>query len=139
MISWLKCWIGLTDSMSKYLSKKVTVDGIEFDSKKEANHYLELKQQERQGLISDLQLQVPFVLIPAQYVEEKTVTKSGKEKIIKKLIERKVQYIADFVYTCDGKIVVEDVKGYKRGGAYSTYVLKRKLLLWRYGIKIIEI
>lgn len=125
--------------MSKYHSKKVTVDGIEFDSKKESQRYIELKQQQRQGLISDLQMQVPFVLIPAQYAEVKTVTKSGKEKVKKKLVERKTEYVADFVYTRDGKIVVEDVKGFRNSTAYSIYVIKRKLMLLNFGIRIVEV
>lgn len=124
---------------SKYLAKKAEADGIQFASKKERDRYLFLKSQERQGLISDLQMQVPFVLIPAQYEEVKTITKRGKEKIIKKLIERKTCYVADFVYAKDGEVVVEDVKGYKQGQAYQIYALKRKLLLWVHGIKIVEI
>ena len=124
---------------SKYLAKKVIVDGITFDSKKEAERYLFLKQQERKGLISDLQLQVPFVLIPAQYEEVKTFTKKGKEKISKKLIERKLSYIADFVYFKDGETVVEDVKGFRNSTAYSIYVIKRKLMLYFHGIRIAEI
>ena len=55
--------------MSKYNSRKTTVDGFTFDSKKEAKRYLELKQMEKDGLINDLQLQVPFVLIPPFEIE----------------------------------------------------------------------
>lgn len=124
----------------KYFSKKVTVDGISFDSKKESERYLVLKQQERQGLISDLQLQVPFVLIPAQY---ETVTeytpKTRKEKTAKKLLERKLVYVADFVYSRNGEAVVEDVKGYKNSTAYAVYVIKRKLMLYVHGIKVQEV
>lgn len=124
---------------SKYLAKKVEADGITFDSKKERDRYLVLKHQERQGLISDLQLQVPFELIPAQYVEEKTVTKRGKEKVSKKLIERKCQYIADFVYTRNGEVLVEDVKGYRNSTAYAVFSVKRKMMLYFHGIRIVEI
>ena len=85
--------------MSKYLNKKTVVDGITFDSKKEALHYCELKEMEEAGLIHDLRLQVPYELIPNQRDEK------GK------VIERKTTYVADFVYeTCTGKTVVEDVK-----------------------------
>lgn len=125
---------------SKYRAKKVVVDGIEFDSKKEANRYSELKLLEKAGKIKNLQLQVPFVLIPAQY---ETVTeytpKTHKEKVVKKLVERKLEYIADFSYVKDGGIIVEDVKGYKKAGAYSTYVIKRKLMLYIHGIRIREV
>lgn len=127
-------------SYSKYKSKKVIVDGIEFDSKKEASHYQELKLLEKAGKIKNLQLQVPFVLIPAQYTEEIVYTpKTHKEKIVKKLVERKLEYVADFSFVEDGKIVVEDVKGYRRGSAYATYTIKRKLMLHKYGIRIREV
>lgn len=125
---------------SKYKAKKVTVDGIEFDSKKEAAHYQELKLLERAGKIKNLQLQVPFVLIPAQYEECIEYTqKNHKEKKVKKLVEKKLSYIADFVFEQDGKTIVEDVKGYRQSGAYSTYVIKRKLMLWIHGIRIQEV
>lgn len=126
-------------SVSKYHAKKTVVDGIEFDSKKEANRYSELKILERAGKIKNLQMQVPFVLIPAQYEESKEITKRGKEKIVKKLVERKVVYKADFVFYEDGKMVVEDTKGYRHGGAYSVFVLKRKMMLEKYGIHIVEV
>lgn len=126
---------------SKYHAKKYMVDGIEFDSKKEANRYLELKSLHRRGEIRDLQMQVPFILIPAQYEEKIEYTpKKKKEKIVKKLVEQKVSYVADFVYTRNtGEIVVEDVKGYRKGTAYSVFVIKRKLMLERHGIKVLEV
>lgn len=123
---------------SKYGAKKVTVDGLTFDSKKEANRYRELKILEKIGEITNLRMQVKYVLIPAQR-EPDTVGKRGG--IIKgKLIEREVSYIADFVYTdVNGNRVVEDVKGYRGGGAYEIFKIKRKLMLYVHGIKIIEI
>lgn len=124
---------------AKYFAKKCVADGITFDSIKERDRYIVLKSQERQGLISDLQMQVPFVLIPAQYETVKSITKRGKEKISKKLVERECRYIADFVYQRDGETVVEDTKGYKKGGAYATYTLKRKMMLYFHGIKVQEI
>ena len=124
---------------TKYNATKVTIDGHTFDSKKEANRYLELKLLERAGTITDLQLQVKFELIPAQYTpDEVKVLKSGKEKIIKgKCLERECSYIADFVYTDlrTGKTVVEDSKGMRT----PEYVIKRKLLRYRYGIEIQEV
>ena len=124
---------------SKYHAKKVEVDGIQFDSKKEANRYKELKLLERAGKIQNLQLQVPFILIPAQYEKHIEHTKRGKEKTVQKIVERKVKYIADFVYHQDGEIIVEDVKGYREKGAYNIFVIKRKLMLERHGIKIREV
>ena len=127
-------------SYSKYNNKKVTVDGIEFDSRKEANRYRELRLMLRAKEIKDLRLQVPFELVPNQY-ETVTVQLKTKTKQVEKLIERKVEYIADFVYTdCKkNETVVEDVKGYKQGGAYAVFQIKRKLMLHVYGIKVIEI
>lgn len=123
--------------MSKYKAKKAIVDGIEFDSRKEANRYCELKLLQRAGKIQNLELQKAFELIPAQR-EADTIGKRGG--IIKgKVIEKAVFYRADFVYTENGETVVEDVKGYKGGGAYAVFTVKRKLLLYRYGIKIREI
>ncbi len=125
---------------SKYLAKKVEVDGIRFDSKKEANHYIELREQERKGLISDLQRQVSFVLIPAQYEEVVEYTpKTHKEKVVNKLLEKRLEYFADFVYYRDGNLVVEDVKGYRNSTAYAVFVIKRKLMLYVHGIRVVEI
>jgi len=111
--------------MSKYGAKKVTYDGKTFDSQKEAQRYAKLRLLERGKAIKDLQTQVGFVLIPAQRDE------SGK------VIERAVTYVADFVYTdCKtGKQVVEDTKGFKT----KDYIIKRKLMLERHGIRIKEV
>ena len=111
---------------NKYYSQKVTYDGHTFDSKKEMQRYYELKLMERAGVISDLKLQVPFELIPSQYIN-------------KKCVERGVNYIADFVYTEGGKMIVEDVKGYKKGQAYAIFSVKRKLMLYIHGIRIKEV
>ncbi len=125
--------------MSKYHNRKVTVDGITFDSAKEANRYKELKVLERAGLVHDLQLQVKFKLIPAQREWTDETTKSGKPKK-GKVIEHECSYIADFVYKNRyGLLVVEDVKGYKKGVAYDLFVVKRKLMLWIHGIRVKEI
>lgn len=51
------------------------------------------------------------------------------------MLERECSYRADFEYTEDGETIVEDVKGFKT----KEYIIKRKLLLWRYGIKIREV
>lgn len=120
---------------SKYKAKKIEVDGVLFDSKKEAKRYIELTLLEQNGQITDLKTQVKYILIPAQY-STKEFTKSGKPKCI----EREVSYIADFVYMDkDGNLHVEDVKGYRDSLAYSYYALKRKMLLYFYNIRIEEI
>ncbi len=57
----------MIQTTNKYAALKMTVDGITFDSRKEARRYTELKLLERTGKITDLQRQVKFKLIPAQY------------------------------------------------------------------------
>lgn len=108
--------------MNKYGNRKVIHDGIEFDSVKEAHRYCELKLMQRAGVISDLQLQVPFELIPTQRIDGK-------------LAEKAVNYVADFVYKQDGVQVVEDTKGMRT----KEYIIKRKLMLWVHGIRIREV
>lgn len=112
--------------MSKYGNRKTTVDGFGFDSAKEARRYTELALLQRAGEISDLRRQVTFWLIPAQYM-------GGK------LVERPVGYVADFVYVDNktGKTVVEDVKS--KATKTPVYIIKRKLLLQNYGIRIVEV
>lgn len=127
-------------SRSKYHSKKVNVNGIDFDSKKEAARYRELVLLERAGRIQNLQTQVKFVLIPAQYERyERISPKTGKRlQDGVRAIEKEISYIADFVYTENGKRVVEDVKGYKKGTAYSVFTIKRKMMLYFHNIRIKE-
>ena len=110
--------------MSKYHSQKVTVDGITFESKAEAERYFELTLMERMGMIKDLARQVPFVLIKGQRWSD------GKK-------HRDVVYKADFVYldTETDKVVVEDVKGFRTEG----YKIKRELMKDRYGVEIQEV
>lgn len=124
--------------MNKYHNRKVrTSDGCIHDSRKEAVRWNELKLMEQAGAITGLQRQVKFVLIPAQY-EPDLIGKNGKFKK-GKCLEREVSYIADFMYNENDKVVVEDVKGYKGGGAYAVFSIKRKLMLQVYGIRIKEI
>lgn len=110
---------------TKYNNKKITVNGQVFDSKKEANRYKELLLLEKAGEIKDLRTQVKFKLIPAQ-----------RDEATGKVIERECSYKADFVYyEEDGETVVEDVKGFRT----KDYIIKRKLMLYQYGIRIREV
>ncbi len=120
---------------NKYVSKKVIADGITFDSKKEAHRYQELLLLERTGKIKNLQRQVKYTLIPAQYEKVWKPRKKAYEK--GKCLERECSYIADFVYIDikTGEIVVEDTKGFKT----KDYIIKRKLMLYTHDIKIKEI
>ena len=97
-----------------------TADGIVHDSRKEARRWCELKLLEKAGKITDLDRQVKFELIPKQ---------DG---------ERACCYVADFVYTEDGKKVVEDVKS-EATRKKESYIIKRKLMLYIHGIRIREI
>lgn len=122
---------------TKYHNKKVKIGDMVFDSRKEARRYNELVLLQRAGEISDLKRQVEIELIPNQYIIEERYSKSGKrlkDKMI--LLERKVCYVADFVYKDkDGMEIVEDTKGIKT----PDYILKRKMLLFLKGIRINEI
>lgn len=110
---------------NKYHSKKVVVDGITFDSKKEARRWSELLLLQRAGEINGLERQKKYILIPSQ-------------KINGKCVERECAYIADFVYnTKDGKTIVEDTKS--KATQTPVYIVKRKLMLQVYGIQIKEV
>ena len=109
-----------------------------FDSRKEERRYHELYMLQRAGQISELRTQVPFEVIPAQYETFERLGKDGKRlKDGQRLLERKVEYIADFRYydAKSGQLVVEDTKGVRT----KDYILKRKLMLLVHGIKIREI
>lgn len=119
---------------NKYHARKVTVDGITFDSRKEADRWRELQLLERAGKITELKRQVKFTLIPTQ---RKFCNEIGKDGRFKngEVLERPVAYIADFAYWQDGKYIVEDTKGVKT----PEYVIKRKLMLFLEGIRIQEV
>lgn len=123
---------------NKFNAKRIYIDGEAFDSKKEYRRYCELKLLEKAGEISNLERQVEYELIPAQFEMVYDERKGGYKK--GKCLERKCCYIADFRYSENGKTVVEDVKGYKNSGAaWSLYSIKRKLMLQLYGIRIVEV
>lgn len=100
--------------MNKYKNTKIVVDNIKFDSVLEANRYQELKLLQRAKQISNLRLQVPFLL-------QEGFKKNGKT-------HRKIEYIADFVYEENGQTIVEDTKGMKT----ETFKIKQKLFEYKY-------
>lgn len=103
-------------SPPKYGNRKVhTPDGW-FDSQRELKRWGELKLLERAGAITNLRRQVPYELIP------------------KIAGQRATYFVADFVYEEKGKTVVEDSKGYRN----RLYMLKRKLMLFRHDIEVVE-
>lgn len=117
--------------MSKYMAKKIKdLEGNIFDSKAEYRRWVELKREESLGVITNLQRQVEYQLLPTQKLD--TPRKNG-ERVQRN--EPRVKYIADFVYERDGATIVEDVKGIKT----DSYVLKRKLMKYIHGIEIKEV
>ena len=130
---------------NKFGAKKVKdpFTGELFDSKAEYKRWCELRLLERAGKISGLKRQVSFELIPVQREKSTEVYRAGPQKGLPKpgaVIEQAVKYVADFVYCdADGNTVVEDTKGCKKGAAYDLFVIKRKLFLQRYGIKVQEV
>ena len=122
--------------MSKYRNKKTVVDGIVFDSRKEALRYGELSMLQRAGVISDLEIQKEYELIPAQYETFPRYGKNGNRlKDGKRCIEKPVKYKADFVYKENGSVIVEDAKGVKT----KDYIIKRKLMLYVHNVRIREV
>lgn len=100
--------------MSKYKAIRTEINGIKFASKKEAHRYQELKLMERAKVITDLKLQVPFILVDKN--------ENG----------RAIKYVADFTYYENGQYVVEDTKGY----ITDVFKIKKRLLKERYDIDI---
>ena len=105
---------------SKYHAKKTVVDGIEFDSAKESKRYTKLRAMEEDGEIQHLRLQVPYELLPSFECDG--------------VKYREMRYVADFVYVRDGKVVVEDCKGFKT----TEYKMKKKLMAYLNHINIEE-
>ena len=114
-------WRRIQNKENKYKNRKVELNGITFDSIKERNRYVFLKSQEKRGIISGLELQVPFELQPKFTHNGKTI--------------RAIKYVADFVYfDADGKMHIEDTKGFKT----REYELKKKMMLY-HGHEIEEV
>lgn len=123
---------------NKFGAKKVKdpVSGRVFDSKREFNRYTELSLMQLAGEIKDLRCQVKYELLPPVYEVVDMVGKSGKVRRVRRCVERGVNYVADFVYLDkDGNEVVEDAKGHRT----AEYILKRKMMLYFYSIRLHEV
>ena len=118
----------------KYRSSKVETPEGRFDSQREYMRWCVLKQLQEDGVITDLELQKKFVLIPAQREPDSRGKRGGLKK--GKVIERECSYIADFAYYDKkaDKYVVEDAKGIRT----KDYIIKRKLMLWVHNVRIYE-
>lgn len=122
------------DPKRKFNNKKMTTPDGEFDSKGEWERWLFLKEAVKNGQISDLRRQVKYILIPTQYRTEIVHLKT-KDKEVQRVAEREITYTADFVYEKGGEKVVEDFKGMRT----KDYLIKRKLMLYLFGIAIREV
>lgn len=122
---------------NKYKNRKCIYNGIKFDSQKERDRYIYLKEFEDKGFISDLRLQVKYELIPAvreDYVEHLKT----KDKIKQRTLQLAITYTCDFQYIKDGELVVEDVKSNPKM-LTKEYQLKKKMLFALKRIKIREV
>lgn len=104
--------------------EKVVVDGETYNCLNDYYRWCDLRQLEIDGKISNLKRHVKYVLVPAQRDEE------GK------LVEHEVSYIVDFEYILDGKKIAEDTGSYARGAASQLISIKRKLMLYNFGITV---
>lgn len=111
--------------ISKYHNKKTNIDGIQFDSKKEAHRFVALRELLLCSQITDLRLQHTFTL------QEPYTTPSGKRI-------QKITYIADFTYWRNGEFIVEDVKS-PATRKKSDYRMKVKMMQDKLGIEVIEV
>lgn len=109
--------------MSKYGAKKVTIDGITFDSKAEGRYYEHLLKLKKTGVVEDFEMQKVFTLLD-RFAHPQT----GR-------IVRAVTYRADFeVYYTDGRVEVVDVKGFMKN---PVFLIKQKLFMFRYQIPLV--
>ena len=113
-----------TKQHSKYHSKKCEYDGHKFDSQRERDRYIVLKEALDNGVITDLQIHPKYTLLPALYRDEIVHLKT-KDKIVQRLDQRAIHYTGDFSYRKDGKFVLEDVK-------ISKYMLPKEFILKEY-------
>ena len=105
--------------MSKYKNTEIVVDDITFDSKAEANYYMQLKWLKDQKQIKDFELQPKFLL-------QESFKKNGKTF-------RKIEYTADFkILNLDGSIEIIDIKGFTT----PLFSIKQKLFEKKYPHKL---
>ena len=104
---------------NKYNSKSIVIDGEKFDSMMEADRYLELSLMQRAGIISNLECHPTFTL-------QEPFSCDGKRY-------QSIKYTPDFRYEEGGRIVVEEVKGYKT----KDYSIRKRLFLYQYGERVL--
>ena len=109
---------------AKYGNQKTEVDGVTYDSKKEAKRAEELEYMQKWGDIKNLERQKRFVLQPSFVFNGKKI--------------REIAYVADFVYEKDGELIVEDVKS-EITKKQPIYKLKKKMMMYVHKIEIKEV
>lgn len=107
---------------NKYNAKKVIIDGIGFDSEKEGKRYVVLKKAQEDGIISDLELQPQYIILPAIKGTRVKHFKRKPDEIEEYTIQQPIRYTADFRYVKNEEVIVEDIKG-------SRYTVSRDLPL----------
>ena len=113
--------IKLPIKKNKYNARKVYYNGMTFDSNKEFERYLVLADMEKRGIIRYLRHHVIYPLFSeSEYFKA-------------------VKYEADFVYEMQGQEWVEDVKGMRKGVAYSLFQLNKRIMFEKYKIIVQEI
>lgn len=118
----------------KYRNTKVEYNGIKFDSKRERDRFIVLKDKEQQGVIQNLKLQPKYELIPAiKTIEEKAL--KTKTKLVTRTLQLPITYKGDFEYEKEGVVITEDVKPSK-SLLPKEFSLKYKLFFWKYNRKI---
>lgn len=109
---------------SKYGNQKTEVNGVKYDSKKEAKRAEQLELQQRLGIIKNLERQKKYVLQPSFKFAGHTI--------------REIAYVADFVYTENGEQIIEDVKS-PITRKNPVYKLKKKMMMYVHGIEVKEV
>lgn len=118
----------------KYGNRKVALNGMEFDSAKERDRWIALKDAESKGIISNLERQVTYELIP-KITEQVVVHKKTKDIVKEKFVQHPLTYTCDFAYMKDGNLVVEDVKASPKF-IDETYKVKEKVFRYKFGFSI---
>lgn len=118
----------------KYGNSKVSFDGYTFDSKREKDRYIVLKEAQDKGIISDLELQPKWELIP-KITETYVKHLKTKDRVCERTAQHPITYTADFAYTKDGERIIEDVKISPKM-LPKEFVLKVKMMRAIHGIKV---
>ena len=126
--------------MSKYGNKKIEINGLTFDSKKEGYYYLYLLGRLRNNEIMGLRRQVEYELVPGVYETRVKHFKTKPDETEQHCIQQPIRYIADFVYT-DCNTGLEEVVDVKSAATRKdkVYVLKKKMMRAFKGIEIVEV